>query len=83
MATQLISVKVIEGGRIVIPATIRRAMEIHDGDSLVLEVQADGIKLRTRGEGLRRARARLAKYKVAGRSRADELIAERRTEANG
>lgn len=58
-------------------------MQIEDGDSLVLEVEPDGIKLRTRAEGLRRARARMSKFKDASRSRADELISERRAEANG
>ena len=83
MADDVMTVRVIEGGRIVIPAAVRRSLQIREGDALLLEVEADGIKLRTRAESLRRARERMARFKDPTRSRADELIAERRAEANG
>ena len=38
--------KVIAGGKIVIPADLRRELGIKDGDSVILEQEAGGITLR-------------------------------------
>lgn len=38
--------KVIAGGKIVIPADLRRELGIKDGDSVVMERGPDGINLR-------------------------------------
>ncbi|TPG53028.1 AbrB/MazE/SpoVT family DNA-binding domain-containing protein [Sphingomonas glacialis] len=48
--------KVIAGGKIVIPAELRRELGIADGDSLVLAKSIDGgISLKTYGQVVREA----------------------------
>ena len=69
------------GGRIVIPASYRRAMNIQPGDQLVLRFADGELRAVSSAEGLRRAQRRVAKYVPRDRSLVDELIAERRLEA--
>ncbi|WP_010184006.1 AbrB/MazE/SpoVT family DNA-binding domain-containing protein [Sphingomonas sp. PAMC 26605] len=47
--------KVIAGGKIVIPAELRREFGISDGDSLVLAKSGEGISLKTYGQVVREA----------------------------
>ncbi|MEN8664087.1 MAG: AbrB/MazE/SpoVT family DNA-binding domain-containing protein [Polycyclovorans sp.] len=75
------AVKVSEGGRVVIPAEVRRALEVREGDSLVLELKDGEVRLYSRREQLRRAQALFRQYIPEGVSLVDELIAERRAEA--
>jgi AbrB family looped-hinge helix DNA binding protein len=75
------SVKLSEGGRVVIPAEVRRALEVREGDSLVLELKDGEVRLYSRREQLRRAQALFRQYIPEGVSLVDELIAERRAEA--
>jgi len=75
--------KVIAGGKIVIPAELRREFGIKDGDSLVLERSGDGgIVVKTYAQVVREVqnafRAMVGPYEG---SLVDELIAERRREA--
>lgn len=69
------------GGRIVIPASYRRAMNIQPGDQLLLRFVDGELRAISPAEGLRRAQRRVAKYVSRDRNLADELIAERRLEA--
>lgn len=75
--------KLIKGGKIVIPAALRRELGFEDGDTLVLEREAGGVVIKTRGQVLREiqadVRAKLGDYKG---SLVDDLIAERRREAD-
>lgn len=68
--------KVIAGGKIVIPAQLRREMGIKDGDSVVLENSEHGITLRRDDPdaALRRLRAGLAGYSV------EQFVRERRSD---
>ncbi len=70
-----------DGGRIVIPAPMRAALGLKPGDDVTLELHDGQLRLMARSEGVRRARAMLAKY-ATGASMAEELIAERRSESN-
>lgn len=74
--------KLIKGGKVVIPAELRRELELHDGDTLVFEREGDAIVLKTYGQVVREVQARF-KPLVRDRTRSvvDELIAERRAEA--
>ena len=74
------TVRISDSGRIVIPAIFRKALGIEPGNELVLELEDQTLKLRTRAEGVRRAKSIAAKY-ADGPSAADELVAERRREA--
>ncbi|MBK6639583.1 MAG: AbrB/MazE/SpoVT family DNA-binding domain-containing protein [Rhodocyclaceae bacterium] len=77
----MIPMKTSEGGRVVIPAEIRRALGIKDGDTVLFE-QLDGeARITTREAQLRMAQALVRRYVPEGVSLADELIADRRAEA--
>ena len=75
------SIKMSEGGRVVIPAAIRKALEIKEGDTVLWELVDGEARLTTRRERLRRAQMIFQKHFPLGASLVDELIAERRAEA--
>lgn len=72
--------KVIAGGKVVIPAKLRREMELAVGDRLIFEKEGDRIVLKTFAQVVREIQQNVAKYVPEGISLADELIAERRDE---
>ena len=65
--------KVIAGGKIVIPAELRRQLGIKDGDSVLLEASDDGVSLRREDPdaALSRLRAGMRGYSV------DQFLRER------
>jgi len=74
-------VKVSEGGRVVIPAELRQKYRIEIGDTLLWVEDGGALRLSSRRDGIRRAQQIVAKYKRPGVSVVDELIADRRLEA--
>lgn len=68
-------------GRVVIPAEMRRALEIQPGETLMAHVEEDRLVLERREQILERLRGELRQATPAGTSMVDELIAERRAEA--
>jgi AbrB family looped-hinge helix DNA binding protein len=68
-------------GRLVIPAAMREALGISDGDMLDLVVEDGELRIATMQERLRRAQESVRRYIPAGVSLADELSAERREAA--
>ena len=68
-------------GRLVIPAAMREALGISDGDMLDLVVLHGELRIATMLERLRRAQESVRRYVPAGVSLADELSAERREAA--
>ena len=80
MATR--RVRIAPGGRVVIPAEFRKALGVGIGDDMVIELNGDELRLRSRQAAIKRVQAMVRKYVPdASRSLADELIAERREEA--
>ena len=73
-------VQVSAGGRIVIPAVIRRKMSINTGDQVVLTWSDDSQELRiaSRKQRLQAALDLVKKYAKVQGSVVEELIAERR-----
>jgi AbrB family looped-hinge helix DNA binding protein len=69
-------------GRIVIPASARRALGIEPGDELILVVEDGEIRLRTAGQAARKAQDLVRRYSRPGESLADSLVADRRDEAS-
>ncbi|MGO8954479.1 MAG: AbrB/MazE/SpoVT family DNA-binding domain-containing protein [Rhodomicrobium sp.] len=69
------------GGRVVIPAALRDAMEARDGDAILAWVEEGELHLLSPRVGARQAQALLKGLVPEGVSLADELIAERRREA--
>jgi AbrB family looped-hinge helix DNA binding protein len=76
-----IRTKVAEGGRVVIPAEYRRAMGLHVGDEVVIRLEGDELRLTTLDQAIARAQSTVRKYVSEGRSLVEELLAERRREA--
>lgn len=75
--------RVSEGGRIVIPAAFREALDLHEGDEVVLHLKLEegGLHVLTPARAVREAQRLVRQYVPEGRSLADELIAERRGDA--
>ena len=73
--------RVNENGRVVIPASFRKALGINPGDEVVLRLEEDELRITAQKHRLDRARRLVRKYIKPGRSLADELIAERREAA--
>ena len=67
-------------GRLVIPAYLRRALDLQPGDRLIARQEGDSIVLERREHMVKRLRARFA-HVPADASLVDELIAERQAEA--
>ena len=76
------SAKVISGGKIVIPAELRRALGIETGDSLVIACEDGKLIIRTYDQVVKEVQSWVrASLPDDGRSLVDELIADRRAEA--
>jgi len=73
--------RVNENGRVVIPASYRKALGIKAGDQVILRMEDDELRITTMKRRLERARRRIRQYVKPGVSLADELIAERREAA--
>ncbi|MFN2591537.1 MAG: AbrB/MazE/SpoVT family DNA-binding domain-containing protein [Candidatus Dormibacteria bacterium] len=67
-------------GRIVIPAELRVALEVRDGDELAARVQDDTLILERPGAILARVQERFGHAVPQDVSLVDELLAERREE---
>jgi AbrB family looped-hinge helix DNA binding protein len=70
-----------EKGRLVIPLHIRQAMGFEAGDEVEMYVQDHEVHFSTRWNRLQRAQERAQRFFALGRSLAEELIAERRADA--
>jgi AbrB family looped-hinge helix DNA binding protein len=79
MASQ--AVKIIDGGKLIIPAAFRRKLGIDIGDTVVIELGEDGLHVRSLSSAVRRAQDIVREFVPDEVSLADELIAERRVEA--
>jgi len=74
-------VKIVDGGKLVIPASMRRQLGIGTGDTVLVDVDNGELRVRSVTRAIERARAILRKHIPDGVSLADELIADRRREA--
>ena len=74
-------VKIVEGGKLVIPAMMRRQLGIGPGDTVMVDIDNGELRVRSVSKALERARAILRRYVPEGTSLADELIADRRADA--
>ena len=73
--------KIAAGGRVVIPAEYRRTLGLNDGDKVIIRVEDGELRILSIKQALRRAEEIVSKYVPADQSLADELIADRRQEA--
>ncbi|MDQ3581593.1 MAG: AbrB/MazE/SpoVT family DNA-binding domain-containing protein [Pseudomonadota bacterium] len=71
-------------GRLVLPAEVRRRLDLHDGDRIILSTDEEGsVRLVSAWQAARRTRGLRRRIAPALQDRrlAEELIAERRAEA--
>ena len=73
--------RINENGRVVIPASFRKALHIQAGDEVVLRIEDDELRISTLKGRLEKAQRRIRKYVKPSRSLVEELIAERREAA--
>jgi len=78
---ETLSVKMEKSGRILIPAAVRRQLGLKEGTEMILRVDETGIQMGTREQALARIHERLRRYIPEGRILSEELIQERRAEA--
>lgn len=78
-----ISLKISDGGRLVIPAEYRHQLGIEPGDEVIMRLEDGELRILTRAEAVRRAQELVRKHVRKGRSLVAELSAERRAEAAG
>jgi AbrB family looped-hinge helix DNA binding protein len=67
-----------QGGRIVIPASFRRALGVRPGDEVLLRMKDGEVRITSRAQARRRAREYVQSFIPKGISLVDELIRERR-----
>ena len=77
----IIKTKVTQGGRIVIPAEMRKQLGIEIGEDVNLSLEEDSMRISTGKLALKRIRQIAQTVVNNGDSVVDELIAERRKEA--
>ena len=75
------AVRIGAGGRVVIPAEVRAALQVEDGDKLALEVVGDELVVTPQWVGIRRAQEIVCSVVPRDVSLADGLIEDRRREA--
>jgi AbrB family looped-hinge helix DNA binding protein len=73
--------KIHEGGRLVIPASYRKALGLKPGDEVLLILEDNEIRLVSPRQAVAQAQDLVRRYVSRERILSDELIHERREEA--
>jgi len=73
--------RVNENGRLVIPASFRKALGINPGDEVILRIEDDELRITTLKRNIERAQRLVRKHVKSGTSLVNELIEERRKAA--
>lgn len=73
--------RLVSGGRLQLPSDVRRELGLADGDQVVMRVVDGELHIRPRRDVLKRIQAMLKPYALRDAPIVDELIAERRAEA--
>jgi len=69
-----------QGGRLVIPATYRKALGLKPGDEVVLVLEEGEIRVLSTRQAIVQAQTLVRRYVPEGRSLSQELIEKRREE---
>ena len=80
MATQSIDVKVARNGRMILPASVRKAMGLHGDAKVILTVEDDQVRLSPIGHGVSRAQALYREHAKQTRT-TDDFLSDRKAEA--
>ena len=71
-----------KSGRILIPASVRRQLGLSAGSQVLVKVEESGtLQVTSRAQALAKVREEIHKYIPAGQDLAEELIRDRRAEA--
>ena len=74
-------VKIVDGGKLVIPASMRRELGLGTGDTVLVGIDDGELRVRSLPKAIERARAILRRHVPEGVDLSDELIADRRRAA--
>ena len=80
MATHTIDISVARNGRMVLPASVRKAMGLHGDTKVILTVEDDQVRLSPIGHGVSRAQALYRPHAKHART-TDDFLEERQVEA--
>ena len=69
MAMQTIDIKVAGNGRMILPASVRKAMGVHGDAKVILTIEDDQVRLSPIGHGVSRAQASLTANMPSRRAR--------------
>ena len=73
--------KIGKGGRIVIPAAMRKLIGVSEGDELILRYRDGRLEIMTVRQAVQEAQNLVSRFVPEDRHLVDELLAERRAEA--
>ena len=73
--------KIQDGGRLVVPAELRRELGLQTGTDVVLDIVDGSLRVRTMADIVKEVQTIFRPYKREGESVVDEFIAEKRAEA--
>lgn len=80
MVTQTMDIKVAGNGRMVLPASVRKAMGLHGDAKVILTVEDDQVRLSPIGHGVSRAQALYREHAKQARS-TENFLHDRKVEA--
>lgn len=80
MATQSIDIKVASNGRMILPASVRKAMGLHGDAKVILTIEDDQVRLSPITHGVSRAQALYREHARQARS-TDDFLTDRKAEA--
>jgi AbrB family looped-hinge helix DNA binding protein len=73
--------RIDQNGRVVIPASIRKAMGTKTGEDVLLRFDGEQLHISSQEASIKHAQELVRRFIPAGRSLVDELLAERRADA--
>ncbi|AMB44371.1 MULTISPECIES: AbrB/MazE/SpoVT family DNA-binding domain-containing protein [Methylobacteriaceae] len=75
------STKIVDGGKLVIPASFRRELGVQVGDTVVMEMVDGELRVRSRNAAIDEIQKIVRGLVPEGVSVVDEFLADRRAEA--
>ena len=75
-------IKMGTNGRLVVPVSLRKEIGLKDGKTVLVDAVMGELRVRPMEDVVQQAQQRLRKYLGGKKSLSDDLIADRRAEAN-